>query len=270
MTVHEDLAQGFLEDFQKEPSAMTALLELRDRHISGDMNEGDIYGTGYADALGSSARFAPKQWPLHQHAAFLELHALVGSGAVTYTCISTGGAPGADADREGNAAKLAQTHPRFTAHLDMTQNGADADGTLRWEGRLEVSRPTGAFFYGSACRNASQSILVKPANVAASSVPLEVGDSWPSRTLMHLIQYGAVARWPYGSKLIWLFLNFNRGVDWWGDRPRRDAPAIRSGGGIASSGYRVAPFVTQSVAPFWGYIREADKWTDAASEDIGL
>jgi hypothetical protein len=21
---------------------------------------------------------------------------------------------------------------------------------------------------------------------------------------------------------------------------------------------------------FWGYIREADKWTDAASEDIGL
>ncbi|MEV8057439.1 hypothetical protein AB0P37_13195 [Streptomyces antimycoticus] len=139
MTVHEDLAQGFLEDFQKEPSAMTALLELRDRHISGDMNEGDIYGTGYADALGSSARFAPKQWPLHQHAAFLELHALVGSGAVTYTCISTGGAPGADADREGNAAKLAQTHPRFTAHLDilLAVSNAHAPHTVR--GRCPVA-----------------------------------------------------------------------------------------------------------------------------------
>lgn len=40
--------------------------------------------------------------------------------------------------------------------------------------------------------------------------------------------------------------------------------------GIAASAYRAAPLVTQSSPCFWGYIREADKWTDAASEDIGL
>lgn len=214
MTVHVDLAEGFLEDFRKEPAAMAALHELRERHIKGEMDEGGIYGTGYADALGSSARFAPKRWPLHQHAAFLELHALVGSGAVTYTCISTGGTPGPDADRTGNAARLAKTHDRFKARLDMEQNGADADGTLSWSGPLQVSRPTGAFFYPSDCRNAPQSILVYPSEVAEGSAPLEVGDSWPSRTLMHLWQYRAVARWPYGSNLIWLFLNVGWGRGW--------------------------------------------------------
>lgn len=118
--------------------------------------------------------------------------------------------PGPDADRIGNAEKLAKTHPRFEAVLDMDQNGADCDGTLSWTGPLRVSRPTGAFFYPSSCKNAEQSILVYGTEVAGRSVPLEVGDSWPSRTLMHLKQYGAVARWPYGSELIWLFLNFER------------------------------------------------------------
>lgn len=214
MTVHEDLAEGVWEDIQEDPEAVAAMFRLRNRHIRGEMDEGGIHGTGYADALGSSARFQPKKWPLHQHAAFVKLHALIGAGDVTYTCISTGGTPGPDADRVGNAAKLAETHDRFEASLDMEQNGADADGTLSWSGPLRVSRPTGDFFYPSACRNVQQSILVCPAEVVEGSAPLEVGDSWPSRTLMHLVQYGAVARWPYGSKLIWLFLNFNRGVNW--------------------------------------------------------
>ncbi|WP_409469044.1 hypothetical protein [Streptomyces sp. HC307] len=210
MTVHEDLAESVWQDIQKDHNAVAAMFRLRNRHIRGEMDEGGIHGTGYADALGSSARYRPEKWPLHQHAAFVELHALIGAGDVTYTCISTGGTPGADADRTGNAAKLAQTHDRFTAELDMCQNGADSDGTLSWSGPLRVSRPTGAFFYPSACRNAQQSILVYPTEVREGRAPLEVGDSWPSRTLMHLQQYGAVARWPYGSRLIWLFLDFNR------------------------------------------------------------
>jgi hypothetical protein len=210
MTVHEDLAAGVWEDIQENPQDVAAMFELRNRHIRGEMHEGEVYGTGYADALGSSARFKPKQWPLPQHAAFVKLHAMIGAGAVSYTCISTGGMPGPDADRVGNARKLDRTHGRFTANLDMEQNGADSDGTLHWSGPLRMSRPTGVFFYPSACRDAPQSLLIYPTEAPQGSAPLEVGDSWPSRTLMHLHQYGAVARWPYGSNLIWLFINFDR------------------------------------------------------------
>lgn len=210
MTVHEDLAEAVWQDIQEDHEAVAAMFKLRNRHIRGEMNEGGIYGTGYADALGSSARFRPEKWPLRQHAAFVELHALIGSGEVTYTCISTGGTPGPDVDRAGNAAKLAETHPRFKAWLDMEQNGADSDGSLKWAEPLKVSRPTGEFFYPSSCKEADQSILTYPTMVEPGSAPLEVGDSWPSRTLMHIRQYGSVARWPYGSELIWLFLKPDR------------------------------------------------------------
>lgn len=208
MTVHEDMAEGLWEDIQESPEAVAAMFRLRNRHIRGEMDEGGIHGTGYADALGSSARFPPKKWPLAQHAAFVNVHALIGAGDVAITCISTGGVPGPDADRVGNAGKLEDTVAPFRAELDMHQNGADSDGEFRWDTPLKISRSTGAHFFPSACREETYSLVTYPITREAGWAPLEVGDSWPSRTLMHLHQYGAVARWPYGSKLIWLFINF--------------------------------------------------------------
>jgi hypothetical protein len=213
MTVHEDVADRVLEKFQESPDAMYTLTALRNSHIRGEMDEGDIWGSGYADALGSSARFEPQRWPLRQHAAFLKLHTLVGSGQVAFTYISTGGPPGPDRDRAGNAALLTETYPPFTAHLDMEQNGASSDGSLSWSEELEISRPTGAYFYEDTCKRVGQTPLILPATRKAGSAPLEVGDSWPSCTLMHLWRHRAVARWPYGSNLIWLFLNYSWGHD---------------------------------------------------------
>lgn len=224
MTVHEEAAKRLLEKYQRNPDAVRTLIELRNRHIDGELDEGGIWGSGYADALGSSSRFQPIRWPLYQHAAFLELHALVGSGRAAYTYIGTGGTPGADADRIGNAAKLAETCPPFEASLVMGQNGAAYDGHLRWGEELEISRPTGAFFYEDTCQQVTQTPLVRPATQAPGLAPLEVGDSWPSRTLMHLWQYGAVARWPYGSDLIWLFLSYDYGQ---GRQARSDNPWLK-------------------------------------------
>jgi len=214
MTVHEDMAAGVLGDFLEDPDVMSTLARLRNRHIRGEMDEGGIWGSGYADSLGSSARFKPKQWPLHQHAAFLKLHALIGSGEVAYTCISTGGTPGPDRDRAGNAVLLGKTHPPFKAHLDMEQNGADSDGILTWDEDIRLIRPTGGFFYADNCKNTGQTLLSFPTTRKPGSVPLEVGDSWPSVTLMHLWRHRAVARWPYGSNLIWLFLNYGGRHNW--------------------------------------------------------
>lgn len=210
MTVHEDAAEALLQDIQQDEKTTMAMLRLRSRHTRGDMDEGGILGTGYADALGSSARYAPSKWPLHQHAAFTQIHALIGAGGVSYTYISTGGAPGPDADRTGNARLLEDTMEPFQAELDIHQNGADADGVLWWDEPLKISRSTGAHFYPSVCRRDTYSLVTYPTLREAGSAPLEVGDSWPSRTLLHLWEDGAVARWPYGSKLIWLFINHKR------------------------------------------------------------
>lgn len=219
MTVHEEAAERLLEKYQRNPDTVRTLIELRNRHIDGELDEGGIWGSGYADALGSSSRFQPSRWPLYQHAAFLELHALIGSGRVAYTYIGTGGTPGADADRNANAAKLADTCNPFTAVLSMTQNGAACDGRLCWSERLEISRPTGSYFYEDVCERVTQTPLMRPTVREPGSAPLEVGDSWPSRTLMHLWQYGAVARWPYGSDLIWLFLSYDYGQGRRGQEP---------------------------------------------------
>jgi len=214
MTVHEELAEGIWEDIREDPSEIAAVFRVQKMHTSGILDH-EVLGSAYADSLGSSARFRPSKWPAYQTAAFAYLHALVGSGDVAFTPIRTGGTPGPDADRVGNASLLKETLLPFTADLDMTQNGADADGRLDWGRRIFLPRSTGTFFYEDSCAKGHQSRLDFKASYHASSAPLEVGDSWPSRTLMHLWQYGAVARWPYGSRFILLFINYG-----WGDRAK--------------------------------------------------
>ncbi|MCL8016954.1 hypothetical protein [Streptomyces sp. AS02] len=210
MTVHEDLAEGIWDDIREDPEEAAAVFRVQKMHTGGDLDDEGL-GSAYANSLGSSARFQPSRWPVHQTAAFAYLHALVGGGQVAYVPISTGGTPGPDADRIGNAELLRKTCRPFHAELDMTQNGADFDGTLEWAEKIRLERGMGSYYYENACQNTKQSRLTYLATTGASWAPLEVGDSWPSRTLMHLAQFGAVARWPYGSKFILLFVNFGWG-----------------------------------------------------------
>lgn len=211
MTVHEDLAEGIWDDIREDPAEVAAVFRTQKMHTSGQLDH-DKLGSAYADSLGSSARFQPSRWPVHQTAAFAFMHALIGAGRVAWVPISTGGTPGPDADRTGNAALLQRTCPPFRAELDMTQNGADFDGVLNWDQPIRLERGTGAYYYEDSCSSTTQSRLTYLATASPSWAPLEVGDSWPSRTLMHLHQFGAVARWPYGSKFILLFTNFGWGA----------------------------------------------------------
>lgn len=214
MTVHEELAEGIWDDIREDPAEAAAVFRVQKMHTSGSLDH-EVLGSAYADSLGSSARFRPSRWPVHQTAAFAYMHALVGGGDVAYVPISTGGTPGPDADRAGNANLLKRTMSPFVADLDMAQNGADCDGSFEWGERINLHRSTGAFFYEDNCPKTFQSRLDYKTSYPPSWAPLEVGDSWPSRTLMHLWQYGAVARWPYGSEFILLFINFA-----WGDRAK--------------------------------------------------
>jgi hypothetical protein len=210
VTIHEELAEGIWEDLRETPTEAAAVFSVQKLHTSGQLDNEQL-GSAYADSLGSSARFSPSRWPVHQTAAFAYLHTLIGTGRVAFVPIDTGGAPGPDADRIGNAALLERTCPPFRAELDMTQNGADHDGALEWDQPIRLERSTGSFYYEDACASTTQSRLTYLATAGRGWAPLEVGDSWPSRTLLHLWQFGAVARWPYRSKHILLFINFGWG-----------------------------------------------------------
>ncbi|MFB7275425.1 hypothetical protein [Streptomyces sp. NPDC056244] len=203
-TVHEDLAEAVLERFMDDPSTIATLIDLRSRVISREFEEHHL-----GEAIGCSGRFQPKRWPLEQHAAFLQVFGEIMIGSVAKVMISTGGSPGPDADRSGNSKLLEQTHFPFEAELDMHQHGADMDGVLRWPEPITLERSTGVAYPESACPNARMTPFIGLTGLPSGWAPLEVGDSWPSRTLMHLRQYGAVARWPYSSKRIWLFVDLS-------------------------------------------------------------
>ncbi|MFD1309073.1 hypothetical protein [Streptomyces kaempferi] len=94
----------------------------------------------------------------------------------------------------------------FVAELDVEQNAADEDGTLSWTEEIIVTRSTGVP-YTAAC--ASRETVTIPTVMPSYRVPLEVGTTKPSRTLLHLEEDGGVARWAYGSQDLYVLLNLH-------------------------------------------------------------
>lgn len=204
MTVHEDAARELLDQVLLSPEAAAVLAETRLKLRAELANE------QYVAWIGQTPR-GPSSWSHEQVAAYLAVHAGLGAGHYAKVTIEVGDTPGPDADREGNARKLRRTAAPFVAMLDMNQNGADSDGTLHWDEEITVEKSTGACLIDHGEQTSVNAVYpVDPA-----SVPLEVGYTKPSRTLMHLTQYAGVARWAYGDDRICLLLNVDRA---WGRR----------------------------------------------------
>lgn len=199
-TVHERMAENLLDDVLADTAATQMLNDTVRRFRARKHDE------QYVAWIGQTQR-DPAYWPLHQVAAYLKVHALLGKGTYAMVKVEVGHTPGPDADRTGNAAKLGAIHERFTAHLDMHQNGADADGVLSWDEPIAVERSTGTSFFDT---DGQQYPVCVATALSAASVPLEVGYTLPSRTLMHLKVEGGVAHWPYGDGTLCLLVNMER------------------------------------------------------------
>ena len=187
-TLHEAAAKHLLQRWQAVPEGRDALAAIMDGLAE------KRWSRPYMRAIGAVFR-APSSsrgWPLEQVAAFGELHARICKGLVGRALIGVEGRPGRDADREGNAVKLADLPPPFRAAVNPDQNLADQDGFLSWSTPIEVEA-------GSVC------VTVPPGRV-----PLEIGSTKPSRTLLHVAMDHGVARWPYASEDIHLFVNLGK------------------------------------------------------------
>lgn len=196
VTHHESAAMAHLELGMREPGYAPMLMEAKDR-----LRAGQRWSPDFVDAVG---RDRWDQWPLHQVDAFACVNALIHTGAYGMVLVSVGATPCADKEREANAAALANIHPSFVAELDMDQHCGDSDGWLYWHDEITVECSTGTSYYSPTGHPGS---VMTKRRIPPGSVPLEVGSTLPSRTAIHLAMDGGVARWPYGSELITLFLN---------------------------------------------------------------
>ncbi|MFE1230258.1 hypothetical protein [Streptomyces sp. NPDC058745] len=195
-TLHEEIAEGTLDDLLTNPGSAAVLAEWRRRFKQGD------YDPRLVARIGQTQRL-PRYWPLEQVASFVQVHAGLMSGLYAHVEVSVGAKPGPDADREENAQKLRRVHRLFQARLDLDQHGGDYDGWVSWATTVKTNRSSGLGLV-MTCGTIPVNMGF---HVPAGGVPLEVGSTKASRTYMHLHQDGGVARWPYDDDRIHLLLN---------------------------------------------------------------
>lgn len=114
------------------------------------------------------------------------------SGDLLCRNIYIGEVPWPDKEVARNRRCLARIASPFSTKLWCGL--ADFDGTLKWDGRVSFAR-------------------VDPGNDKRTSrvacpcdIPLEVGYTEASRTIIHLSMSPGLARWPYGSKYLKVFI----------------------------------------------------------------
>jgi hypothetical protein len=152
----------------------------------------DVMGTG-------RSRSGPRSLPIEQILLIGLAHVEICSGQIIRTMVRADGEPHADSGRHANALALSDLPHPFTAQVDLTQYNCDSDGTMSWAEPIEASSYTAD---QDDHRAGLQEIVVADPR----SVPLEIGSTLPSRTLMHLREARGVARWPYGTDWIHVWL----------------------------------------------------------------
>ncbi|MFD9443435.1 hypothetical protein [Streptomyces sp. NPDC060001] len=190
------MAVKLMDQMLYSPSAAQVLAETRQ-----DLRSGQI-DAAYRDRIGQTQHRAA-YWPPEQAAAFLRVHTGLMSGEFAMTLLEVGEVPAGDADRIVNAERLAHLDPAFAARPDADQCNAERDGELCWTAPIRAQRSTGR----ASSEGAAPSPQVTTYEVPPGCVPLEIGLTFPSRTLLHLLKHGGVARWPYQSTVVALLLN---------------------------------------------------------------
>jgi hypothetical protein len=176
------------EDAQLAHLCMQTLIRIRD----------GFYDPDYVNALFQKPQsIRPDQCDAYW---FLKIHQAVSIGDVMYGVWDIGAMPGADADVVGNTQKLAAFNngTPFEAVFDPHRGytGSAGDGSFAW---------TQPIMLDQYLRTGS----VKSQQFEPMSVPFEVGQTAARTTFLHLLEDSGVARWPYGSTRIFLFIKVN-------------------------------------------------------------
>jgi len=196
-TVHERAAQNLCDKVLAEPGGASLIVGF----VQG-LKEGR-WSAPYIDAIGQSFRGGPRTWDPAQIIAFMETHSRICQGKIAQCVIGIGKQPLRDSARQENQATLADLPHPFSAVVSEYQGHGDPDGLLEWSEAIICDVTTGEVetLPDGQTRIATEQRILPP-----GQVPLEIGTTLPSRTLLHMCA-GGVARWPYRSETMRLFVN---------------------------------------------------------------
>jgi len=130
-------------------------------------------------------------WDLYAAYCFAHLHTWISIGKVLMAAVDIGCEPLEDCNVEENNKLLARLPPPFSG--GFCGGNHDCDGYIKWSEPIE---------FGQIDCTGREIV----ATVPPRSVPLEIGYTNPDITIYHILREHALARWPYGSEHIHLFM----------------------------------------------------------------
>jgi hypothetical protein len=179
--------------------------ELADGLIRADVQRYlDLIDDGtYPAWLANFLRQGSERWSIYDGCALRLLDEWWFGGLISFAHVRVGAEPAADRMVDENNARLAGLPPDFCAEfVPMVGSSYCDDGSFRW------TKPLTFEVLSDGSKRAYQH--------EPWTLPLEVGRTLASRTLLHIRQSGGVARWPYGSLHITVCLTTAAGRDAFG------------------------------------------------------
>lgn len=161
----------------------------------------DMVANGTCPAwLSDFLRQGRERWSIYDGYALYLLSGWWFNGLISFAHVRVGVGPAADKMVEENNARLAALPAEFRAEfVPMVGSSYCDDGAFEWVKPLALE----VFVDGA----------VRIYEHEPWSLPLEVGRTLASRTLLHIEQSGGVARWPYGSRHIIVCRTTKAGID---------------------------------------------------------
>lgn len=149
------------------------------------MNEGAVDATLLL-ALAQSPTIQP--YTIYDAYCLQSIQEQIDDGRIVHFAVPIGGRAAANVDRERNQALLSTLPPDFQGHFHGTSPGED--GYLEWNAEVVVTTiPT-----------------ARQVRLPANRIPLEVGFTQASTTWGHLLNRTGLARLPYGTDRISVFV----------------------------------------------------------------
>jgi hypothetical protein len=135
--------------------------------------------------------------------AFTQFHSDLLSGEIIQLCLNVGRSPCADKGIKANNQVLSGLPYPFIGKFWGGNQGVD--GVIKWNYPI----------YGETMNISDDVMRREYYEIRPSQISIEVGYTSAAKTL-HQLRTCGIARWPYNSNEIMIYLNF----DFWGDKAR--------------------------------------------------
>ena len=154
-----------------------------------------FFSQSYVDAV--LQKWNRRGYDIHDAYAFCQVHRQLCSGSIASTRVYIGATPRADKEIAYNNS-VVRGNENSLFFGEFWGALADDDGYITWSKPLE--------FEVTKCSLTDDTIERSSVLIEPRRLPLEVGTTEGSRTMVHLAFEGGLARWPYGSEELYVYV----------------------------------------------------------------